>query len=239
MKKSETSDDEFGIREWIKTLQYLFASGFFSGIVWTDLDLKTVFHPSFYYAAFLFPGIAFCFVFYLILKWLPKRNFPFVLFCVLTNLLFLVSVSLYALSNSFVEHHLYEKIDSSFIAQNIVFLKFFRFFLILAASSFLEIKIIEHTTGFKLEIRYVFFIALVSGFLAVAVFFENADWVRNFLDFFRLKSEENSEFYDSSVITIRFACFVWTIIHGCLAVVLIWVGDEEPESDFLPVNPDS
>ncbi|TGL97416.1 hypothetical protein EHQ76_14875 [Leptospira barantonii] len=241
LEKSETSEDEFGISEWIKALQYILASGFFSGIVWTDSDLKSILHPIFYYATFPLPGIGFCFVFYLILKWFPNRNFPFVSFSILTNLLFLFSVFFFVFLNHLVEQSFYGRIDSNFLEQNIVFSKFWILFLCLAVSSFLEIKIIEHTTGFNLQIRYILFIALISGLLAVAVFFENIDWVQESSDFFRLKKEENSDFYESNVLSIRFACFVWTIIHGCLAVVLIWVWDDKSDSEpeFLPISSDS
>lgn len=238
MEKSETSKEEFGILEWLKTLQYLFASGFFSGIVWTYPDLDKLLHPIFYYATFPLPGIGFSFVFYFILKRLPNSRFLFVSFCVLTNLLFLLSVFLFAISNHLIGSRFYE-VDSDFLPRNSAFLDFFRFFLILALSSFTQIKIIEYATHIKLKFHYILFIALISGLLAVSVFFETAEWPRGILDFLRLKKEEDSRFYDSNVLSIRLACFVWTLIHGCIAVLLIWAGDDDSESEPLLVNPDS
>ncbi|TGK24385.1 hypothetical protein EHQ05_15800 [Leptospira yasudae] len=239
MEKSETSEKVFGIHEWIKTLQYLFASGFFAGVIWTYTDSDKLLHPILYYATFLLPGIGFSFAFYFILKLLPKRNFSFALFCILTNLLFLLFASLFALSSRLVEYRFYGMFDPNFVEQNIVFLNFLRFFLILSVSSFAEMKIIEYTTDIRLKFRYVFLIALIAGLSGVVVFFGTADWIRETFDFFRLKGEADREFHDWNVISIRFTCFVWTLIHGCITVVLIWAGEDEFESEFLPVNSNS
>lgn len=241
MEKSIKSEETFGIHEWIKTLQYLVASGFFSGLMWTYLDPSEVVHPILYYAVFPLPGIGFCLAIYLILKWIPNKNFSFVSFCILTNLVFLFSVFFFAISADLVEHRFFEEAVLNFIPQNVTFPQFLRFFIILSVSSFVQIKIIESTTKIKLQIRYVFSIALISGFLAVSVFLEDAGWLLGVSDFFRLEEKGEKGFYLSNLLSIRFVCFVWTLIHGCMAVVFIWVGDDgdEEESEFLHANSNS
>ncbi|MCG6192880.1 hypothetical protein LFX25_06445 [Leptospira sp. FAT2] len=239
MEKSETSEKVFGIHEWIKTIQYLLASGFFTGVTWTYPDFDKLLHPILYYATFLLPGIGFSFAFYFIVKLIPKRNFSFFPFCILTNLLFLLFAVLFALSNRLIEYHFDGMFDSNFTEQIVLFLNFLRFFLILGVSSFAEMKIIEYSTNIRLQFRYVFLVALVSGLSGVVVFFGAADWIQDAFDFFRLKGETNQEFRDWNVISIRFTCFVWTLIHGCITVIFIWAGEDEFESEFLPANSNS